>query len=63
MHTAFLPIWFHSEDEVPMLSDEHPSPNVTGIPGFATWRVVYLFVLGVFVIWVGVLTLLPRLFP
>lgn len=39
-----------------------PSP-ATGLPGFATWRSVYLVVLGFLALWVVLLTLLPRLFP
>jgi hypothetical protein len=34
----------------------------TGLPGFRTWRSVYLFVLGSFIVWVGLLTLLTRMF-
>ena len=35
----------------------------TGLPGFKTWRGVYLFVLGTFVAWVILLELLTGLFP
>ncbi len=34
----------------------------TGLPGLRTWRRVYLFVVIVFVAWVGLLTLLTRMF-
>jgi hypothetical protein len=47
-----------------------PSPAVgkmtddaaTGLPGLRTWRAVYLFVLGCFIVWVGLLALLTRMF-
>ena len=34
----------------------------TGLPGLRTWRAVYLFVLGCFIVWVGLLALLTRMF-
>lgn len=34
----------------------------TGLPGLRTWPAVYWFVLGVFVIWVALLTWLTRHF-
>ena len=34
----------------------------TGLPGLRTWHAVYLFVLGCFIVWVGLLTLLTRMF-
>jgi hypothetical protein len=37
--------------------------EATGLPGFKTWRGVYLFVLGTFVAWVVLLALLTGLFP
>ena len=36
--------------------------EATGLPGLRTWRGVYLFVLGCFIVWVGLLTLLTRMF-
>jgi len=39
-----------------------PDDEITGLPGFRTWRSVYCFVLGVFVLWVGLLTLLTELY-
>jgi hypothetical protein len=39
-----------------------PSDETTGLPGLRTWRSVYFFVLGVFVLWVGLLTVLTRLY-
>jgi hypothetical protein len=39
-----------------------PDDATTGLPGFRSWRAVYLFVLGVFVLWVGLLTVLTRLY-
>ena len=37
-------------------------PESTGLPGFRTWRGVYLFVLSVFLLWVGLLTLLTVMY-
>ena len=34
----------------------------TGLPGLNTWRRVYVFVLGVFAVWVGLLALLTGMF-
>jgi hypothetical protein len=34
----------------------------TGLPGLRTWTGVYLFVLGVFVVWVMLLTALTLMF-
>jgi hypothetical protein len=34
----------------------------TGLPWFHTWRGVYLFVLGSFVLWVALLFALTRIF-
>ena len=44
-----------------------PNPSVsagedTGLPGFRTWRSVYLFVLGCFALWTGLLTALSLMF-
>lgn len=36
--------------------------GATGLPGLRSWRSVYLFVLGCFIVWVGLLTLLSRMF-
>ena len=44
--------------------DEPPAPETerTGLPWFRTWRGVYLFVLGCFVLYVVLLTVLTRAF-
>jgi hypothetical protein len=34
----------------------------TGLPWFRTWRGVYLFVIGSFVVWVALLFALTRIF-
>lgn len=34
----------------------------TGLPGLRSWRSVYLFVLGVFVLWIGLLTVLTEMY-
>lgn len=34
----------------------------TGLPWLRTWRGVYLFVLGTFILWVVLLNLLTRMF-
>jgi len=39
-----------------------PSDEITGLPGLRTWRSVYIFVICVFVLWVGLLTVLTRLY-
>ena len=39
-----------------------PDDETPGLPGFRTWRQVYLFVLVVFAAWVGLLTVLTRMF-
>jgi hypothetical protein len=36
--------------------------DVTGLPGLSSWPKVYLFVLGVFVLWVALLTMLSMMF-
>jgi hypothetical protein len=41
----------------PAADDDSP-----GVPGFRTWRGVYLFVLGCFILVVGALTLFSRFF-
>ena len=35
---------------------------VTGLPGLRSWRAVYLFVFGCFVLWVVLLAALTRVF-
>jgi hypothetical protein len=44
--------------------NQSPEPNdeTTGLPGLRTWRAVYLVVLGVFVLWVGLLTVLTEMY-
>jgi hypothetical protein len=34
----------------------------TGLPGLRSWRSVYLVVAGIFVVWVGLLTILTKLY-
>jgi hypothetical protein len=34
--------------------------NSTGLPGLRSWRAVYAVVLGIFVLWVGLLTWLTE---
>ena len=34
----------------------------TGLPGLSTWPGVYLFVFGVFIVWVALLTMLSMMF-
>jgi len=36
--------------------------EATGLPGFQTWRGVYIFVFGSFVLWVALLFALTRIF-
>jgi hypothetical protein len=40
---------------------EPENDEATGVPGLRTWRAVYLFVFGLFVVWVGLLVLLSRM--
>jgi len=42
--------------------DPHPEAESPGVPGFGTWRAVYLFVFGWFVLVVVLLTLLTAMF-
>ncbi|MBL9216081.1 MAG: hypothetical protein JNG83_11440 [Opitutaceae bacterium] len=37
-----------------------PDPEAPGVPGFRTWRGIYLFVLGCFLLVVVALTLFAR---
>jgi hypothetical protein len=39
-----------------------PKDDETGLPGLHTWPAVYIFVLGAFILWVGLLLLLTRMF-
>ena len=43
-------------------SDERSEAAPPGIPGFGTWRGVYLFVFGWFVLVVGLLTVFTGIF-
>lgn len=42
--------------------DDHSDDSTTGLPFLRRWRDVYFFVLGVFVLWVGLLSVLTRVF-
>jgi hypothetical protein len=39
------------------------SDEATGLPGIRQWRTVYWIVAGIFVLWVGLLTVLTKLYP
>ena len=39
-----------------------PDDESTGLPGFRSWRAVYGLVLGVFVLWVGLLAVLTGMY-
>ena len=41
--------------------DDHPEPEAPGVPGFNTWRGVYLFVFGWFVLVVVLLTVFTEM--
>lgn len=43
-------------------SDAHSETESPGVPGFGTWRAVYLFVFGWFVLVVVLLTLFTAMF-
>jgi len=42
--------------------DEQPDTEPPGVPGFGTWRAVYLFVFGWFVLVVILLTLFTAMY-
>ena len=42
--------------------DNPPSDESTGLPGLRSWRAVYCVVLGIFALWVGLLTVLTELY-
>jgi len=42
--------------------DPHSEPEPPDVPGFGTWRAVYLFVFGWFVLVVVLLTVLTEMF-
>lgn len=48
--------------DAPPVSKEKVDNEATGVPWFRTWRRVYLFVLGVFILWVSLLTALTMIF-
>lgn len=37
-----------------------PNDDDTGLPGLRTWRAVYVFVLGIFILWIVLLAWLAR---
>ncbi|SDS10089.1 hypothetical protein [Opitutus sp. GAS368] len=39
-----------------------PDDESTGLPGLRSWPAVYVFVLGVFVLWVGLLAALTEVY-
>ncbi|MGH7245244.1 MAG: hypothetical protein ACREJD_17665 [Phycisphaerales bacterium] len=39
-----------------------PDERSTGLPLFASWRSVYMFVVACFCVWVVILAILPRIF-
>ena len=45
-----------------LLTSSATEGSETGLPGFRTWRGVYLLVLGVLVIWIGLLAALTRMY-
>ena len=47
-----------------MTADPPPAPpdEATGLPGFRSWRGVYLAVFGTFLLWIVLLTILTRLY-
>lgn len=46
----------------PAGAPDQPDDRLTGLPLLRGWPAVYLFVLGVFVLWVVLLTLFTRTF-
>jgi hypothetical protein len=45
------------------MNPDRKEGEAPGLPALRTWRRVYVFVLGSFVVWVGLLIVLARLFP
>ena len=45
-----------------MTTESQPGDDETGLPGLGTWRGVYIFVVGIFIVWVGLLLVLMRTF-
>ena len=45
-----------------MTPEPEPKEDVTGLPGLRTWRGVYLFVVGIFILWIVLLTVLTGIF-
>ena len=45
-----------------MTPEPDPKDDATGLPGLRSWRAVYLFVLGIFILWIVLLTVLTRTF-
>jgi hypothetical protein len=39
-----------------------PDDAATGLPGFRSWRTVYWCVLGILVLWIGLLAVLTALY-
>jgi hypothetical protein len=46
----------------PPNESDAPESETTGLPGLRTWRSVYVLVVAVFVVWVGLLVALARIF-
>ena len=46
----------------PVVEPPVPEPEDTGFPGIRTWRGLYFFVFGSFVLWVVLLFALTRIF-
>jgi hypothetical protein len=45
-----------------MKTERPPDDAETGLPMLRTWPGVYLFVLGVFAVWIALLALLTRIY-
>lgn len=48
--------------DLPANTNSADDDAITGLPWMRTWRGVYLFVLGSFILWVGLLMWLCRFF-
>ena len=46
----------------PLRLDERPDEESPGLPGFRTWRALYLFVFGWFVLLVALLAAFARIY-
>jgi len=59
---ASTPASENPSDNPPLPLPHDTESETTGLPGLRTWPSVYLLVLLTFILWVGLLTALSRMF-